>query len=242
MRKLQTQTARRFATAAAAVALSLGLTACFGDDDDDEPLPAPPPTSPAPSPTPPPTTGTLDVTQCLAQEVFPDGTTVADLVIPDVLNIDPSLAAGFPNGRLPADPVVDVTLAVLFLDITADGQGPTTFADLPLNPDMNDIGVPPSTYPFLLPPQGNPPIAASTGTNFNFRSDSDNAYVRVDRMGFPAVSTALVPSELKIPYNDAGPVQDANGQFVDAIAGRLTTLTEALQDDLTGLGFELCAD
>ena len=240
MRKLETQTARRFATAAAAVALSLSLTACFGDDDDDDdPLPAPPPASPAP--TPPPSTGTLDVSQCLAQEVFPDGTTVANLVIPDVLNIDPSLPAGFPNGRLPADPVIDVTLAVLFLDITAQGQGPTTFADLPLNPDMNDVALP-TGYPYLAPPQGNPPIAASTGTNFNFRTDSDNAFVRVDRMGFPAVSTALVPSELKIPYNDAGPVQDANGEFVDPIVGRLTALTEALQDDLTGLGFELCAD
>ena len=236
-------TSRRFVGAAAAIALSAGLMGC-GNDDDVE-LPDAPDVgtpSPSPTPTPTPTTSGLDATQCLAQVVAADGTTVQDLVIPDVLTIDPTVAAGFPNGRRPADPVVDVILAVLFLDIDADGQSPLTFANLPLNPDMNDIGTPPSTFPFLLPPQGNPTIAPSTGTTFNFRTSGDSAYARVDRMGFPAISTALVPSDLKIPYNDASPVNDANGEFAGAIVGRLQTLTDALDDDLLGLGFNICAD
>ena len=48
-------------------------------------------------------------------------------------------AAGFPNGRLAADPVVDVTLAVLLLDLSAPGQDAATLANLPLNPPENDV-------------------------------------------------------------------------------------------------------
>ena len=224
---------------AAAIALSVSLAAC----GSDEPVMQPPPvgSTPTPTPTPTPTTSNLDVGRCLSQVVFADGTTVQNLVIPDVLTIDPSLAAGFPNGRKLADPVIDVTLAAIFLDIDAPGQSAATLAQIPLNPSANDVPLP-SAFPFLAPPQGSPPIAATTGTQFNFRTDADSAYERVDRMGFPAVSTALVPSGSKLAYNDGGPVQDASGQYAGGIVATLTALTEALQDDLTGAGLNICAD
>ena len=224
---------------AAAALLSLDVTACFDGDDDNGITPMPTPT--ATMDPQPPAQSNLDVGQCLTQEVAP-GVTVADLVIPDVLRIDPSAPAGFPNGRLPADPVVDVTLAVLLLDLSDPNQNALTFANLPLNPDQNDIGPPPMTFPFLLPPQGSPPIASSGGSGFTFRSDPASAYVRVDRMGMPAVSTALIPSDLKIAYNDASPADDAAGTFVDPIVMQLTAITDGIDDDLTGLGFNICAD
>lgn len=75
----------------------------------------------------------------------------APLVVPDVLHIDPSQAAGFPNGRLPADPVIDVTLAVIMLDLSAPGQTAATLAGLPLNPPENDLPFE-TEFPFLAAP------------------------------------------------------------------------------------------
>ena len=239
-----TKSLRSIATVAGALAMTLTLSGCFGDDDDDVVAPPPPSAgtpTPSPTPTPTPTPGTaFKVGQCLNQEVAP-GTTVANLVVPDVLRIDPSAAAGFPNGRKLADPVIDVTLAVLFLDIDASGQSPLTFAKLPLNPPSNDVAFR-SGFPFLAPPQGNPPLASGTGSGFNFRRDPLTAYVRVDRMGMPAVSTALIPSSVKTAYNDANPVVDASGEFVDDITGTLQALTQGIGDDLTAAGFNICAD
>lgn len=63
----------------------------------------------------------------------------APLVVPDTLKIDPAGVAGFPNGRKLADPVIDVTLAVVLLDLTAEGQTPVTLAAVPLNPSKNDV-------------------------------------------------------------------------------------------------------
>ncbi len=83
------------------------------------------------------------VDDCVAQ--------AAPIVVPDVLHIDPSAAAGFPNGRLPADPVIDVTLAVVLLDLSVDGQDALTLAGLPLNPPENDVALP-SEFPFLADP------------------------------------------------------------------------------------------
>ncbi len=61
----------------------------------------------------------------------------APLVVPDTLSVDLSTASGFPNGRLPTDPVMDVTLAVVLLDLSAPGQGVTTLVGL--NPTANDL-------------------------------------------------------------------------------------------------------
>lgn len=58
------------------------------------------------------------------------------LVVPDVLKIDAAATPGFPNGRRLTDPVVDITLAVVLLDLGVHDAG--TFAGVPVNPTMND--------------------------------------------------------------------------------------------------------
>ena len=230
----------RVASIAACLALSLGLAACF-DGDDDAAAPDPGMMTPEPTPTPTQTAASLDVTKCLGQTIpGTGGVTVAAAAVPDVLRINTSAAAGFPNGRKPADPVIDVILAVLLLDVNAEGQSPATFASLPLNPPANDVAFR-ASFPFLAPPQGTPPVGGA-GSGFSFRSDPASAYTRVDRMAFPALSTALIPSDTKIAYNDANPIVDANGEFVDEIVARLTGITGALDEDLTGLGLNICAD
>lgn len=224
---------RHILATAPLLAVLCTLPGCFdGDDDDGMMMPAPSP-SPSPSPTP---TG-FDVTACLQQEVAP-GVTVADLVVPDTLTLDLSAPAGFPNGRLLPDPVIDVTLAVIFLDLSE--HSPATLAGLPLNPPMNDVAYRPD-FPFLAPPQGSPPITTPAGTAFDFRNDAPSAYVRVDRMGMPAVSTALIGSDMKEAYNDADPADDAAGTFVPELAEQLTGLTNALADDLLAAGLTPCA-
>jgi hypothetical protein len=160
--------------------------------------------------------------------------------VPDTLKLDLSRPAGFPNGRTLTDPVIDITLAALFVDFTVTGQSPATFANLPLNPPANDKPFS-DTFPFLAPPQGSPALAATTGTSFDFRTDPDSAYTRVDRMGMPAVATALISSAVKNTYNDADPTNDAAGQFKDEMTLDLKQLFDGLGDDLTGLGLKVCA-
>jgi hypothetical protein len=75
----------------------------------------------------------------------------APLVIPDVITIDPSQPSGFPNGRRLAEPVLDVVIALLLLDLTEPGQTPTTLAELPLNPPANDVPFD-AAFPYLAPP------------------------------------------------------------------------------------------
>ena len=73
------------------------------------------------------------------------------LIVPDTLKINTAMAAGFPNGRKLPDPVIDVTLAVILLDLGVGGQTASTLAGLPLNPPANDkpFG---STFPYLAAP------------------------------------------------------------------------------------------
>ena len=108
---------------------SLGLTPCDPTDQDGNGLP-----------------------ECVDQEVVMGGPTVGDLVVPDTITLDTSQPAGFPNGRALADPVIDVTLAVILLDMST--HSPSTFADMPLNPAMNDAnsGNFPQSFPYLNPP------------------------------------------------------------------------------------------
>ena len=81
----------------------------------------------------------------------------APLVVPDTLVIDRTSPAGFPNGRLLADPVMDVTLALVLLDLsdaTGCAGGPcevTTLANLPLNPPANDVPFL-DFFPYVAPP------------------------------------------------------------------------------------------
>jgi hypothetical protein len=74
--------------------------------------------------------------------------------------------------------------------------------------------------------------------DYNFRTDAPSAYTRVDRIGMPAVSTALITS--KDAYNDADPVDDVAGDFVGEIVASLVGLHAALDDDLDGVGLTPC--
>jgi len=61
----------------------------------------------------------------------------APLVVPDTLKIDTAGDAGFPNGRRLADPVMDVTLAVVLLELSVHAAD--TLAGVPVNPPANDL-------------------------------------------------------------------------------------------------------
>ncbi len=91
---------------------------------------------------------------CLGQPIVTGGPTPAALVVPDTITLDTTAAAGFPNGRLLTDPVIDVTLAIVLLDMTIAAQDPTTLVGV-LNPTMNDLGAEGAfqpTFPYLWPP------------------------------------------------------------------------------------------
>ena len=234
------KTSLRRALLLAPAVLAFGLGGCFDDDDDEDVVAVTPTPTPSmsPTPTPTPSTASFDVTPCLEQTIPGTGTTVAGAVVPDTLTLNFAAAAGFPNGRTLPDPVIDVTLAVIFLDL--ETHSPATFAQIPLNPPSNDVAFR-SSFPFLAAPQGSPPLASSNGSGFTFRSNTRDQYVRVDRMGMPAVATALIGTDQKVPYNDADPADDAEGTFVPELVEQLTGLTNALADDLTAAGLTPCA-
>lgn len=177
----------------------------------------------------------LDVTPCFNQMVA--GRTVRSLVVPDVLTLDMSQAGGFPNGRKLTDPVIDLELAALFLDLRKHPVD--TLARIPLNPSGNDEPYP-DGFPYLAPAHGGVPAAAG-GAGFAFRTDPASAYTRVDRMGEPAVATALVRTAQKTAFNDGSPADDAGGRWLPEFTADLTELGEALHDDLTGFGLTTCA-
>lgn len=83
------------------------------------------------------------VVDCYAQ--------AAPLIIPDTLKLDIDQPAGFPNGRALPDPVIDITLAVILLDLTVMGQTAGAFAAIPLNPAMNDVPYD-AEFPYLAAP------------------------------------------------------------------------------------------
>ena len=74
------------------------------------------------------------------------------LIIPDTVKLDTTVAAGFPNGRLLTDPVIDVTLAVALLELTGNPapHTPTALVGL-LNPTANDKPFN-NGFPFLADP------------------------------------------------------------------------------------------
>ena len=199
--------------------------------------------NPPPPPPPPPAAASFDVTPCLLQFVAP-GQNLASLVIPDVLTINTARPASFPNGRTPADPVIDRTLALIFLDFSRHSVD--TFHNIPVNPGGNDVALP-ASFPWLAPAFGGQRPSLG-GSNFDFRTDPESAYTRVDRMGMPAIATALIGSASKIPYNDDSPPQDLSAppgsmtfKWVPEIRAQLTTLTNALADDFRVAGLTMCA-
>lgn len=227
----------RFLAAAALVAL---VTGCGGGS------------SPTPTATPAPaatsTTGTVpsgsfsyNVEPCFTQVIPQTGVTVRELVAtPDALRLDLARPAGFPNGRIPDDQVIDITLGFLFLDLSVSGQSIKTFANLPLNPPRS-FPAPTTGFPFLANPTGNPVLAATTGTSFDFRTDPDSAFVSVDRMGNPAVATVLISSAMRNTYNDSSQSADIAGNFRSEEVSGLTNFFNAIGDDLTTLGLKICA-
>ncbi len=85
----------------------------------------------------------VDPSACLSQEVA-TGVTVANIVIPDLIVVDPANSS-FPNGRKLADQVIDITLSVILLDIAQTGLV------IDVNPDTNDKDFS-ETFPYLAAP------------------------------------------------------------------------------------------
>ena len=242
MNRFTSASLRRSALAVTPLALALGLAAC-GDNNNSAAVPPPvavapaPAPAPSPSPSPTPSPASRDVSACLSQ-VIPGtgGATPASLVLPDTVKLNFAVASGFPNGRRLNDPVIDVTLAVLLLDMTRHSPG--LLAGLPLNPPADSTLL--TTFPFFAAANGGQP-AAGTGTTFNFRTDPASSFVRVDRMGQPAVATALIGSAMKNAFNDANPSDDVANTFVPEIVAQLTALHNGLADDLIALGLTPCS-
>ncbi len=246
------QAFRKSLITAVPLALAIVLASCSNSSPDAAAPPAavvpPPVAAPAPTPTPTPSPAGRNVTACLNQ-VIPGtgGFTPTSLVIPDTTKVDFTRPLGFPNGRRLEDQVVDITLAALFLRLDGTNPEPVNrLALLPLNPGSNDRPFL-TSFPFVGPPQGTPPLATGTGTSFNFRTDPASSFVRVDRNGMPAVAVALIggatPADrpLKDRYNDANLSDDLAGVFVPDIVNQLTLLHNALADDLIAAGFRVCS-
>ncbi|MFK7858023.1 MAG: DUF4331 family protein [Granulosicoccus sp.] len=84
-----------------------------------------------------------------------------------------------------------------------------------------------------------PPVTmAPTTQDFAFRTETPTDYTRVDRMGMPAIATALIAS--KDSYNASNPPDDIAGTFVPEILNSLTSLHSALDNQLSDLGLTPC--
>jgi len=75
-------------------------------------------------------------------------------------------------------------------------------------------------------------------TGFNFGTETPDAFTRVDRVGMPAISTALIAS--KDGFNQANPTNDIAGDFVPEILTRLDFFHSALDGQLQGLNLTPC--
>lgn len=224
---------RRTRTLATVALLALAAAGCRGSGGGAA---VTPPVAVAPPPPPPPTGASYNSAKCLDQVA--NGFSYRGFSIPDVVTLDLNKPAGFPNGRRLQDPVIDTILSYLFLDQTR--HTPQTLVNIPLNPATPDQPYL-SVMPYYAKPLGSPPLSTSDGTNFNFRTNPESDYVRVDRLATPAVSTINILSGRKNPYNDALPVNDANGEFSADIQAGLEVLTGQIFDDLQRLGLTPCA-
>jgi len=235
---------RKIAMMATPLALALTLVGCGEDGAGSQvvvPAPLPSTTSTA-TPTATATAVAYDSTNCFLQPIQgQNGANLKSFIIPDTLKIDLTRSTRFPNGRHPADPVVDILLATLLLDMSVTGQGPNTLAEVPLNPPSNDKFFL-LTFPFLATPNGTPQVATGTGTSIDFRTDPDSAYVSVDRMGNPAIATALVGSSKKLSFNDDTPTDDvAADKYYSEYISELNKLFGLIGDDVEKLQLKICA-
>lgn len=96
----------------------------------------------------PDTSHPLDLPFCIAQTIGDGGPSVVSIVVPDTLTLDTEGTTTFPNGRALADPVIDVTLAVILLDLTVN----TALDLVGTNPAANDIAFR-DAFPYLAAPQ-----------------------------------------------------------------------------------------
>lgn len=109
-----------------------------------------------------------------------------------------------------------------------------TMASTDEGPDPDSTtGDDPTTMGESTDTTGDPP-----GDGFEFDDAPPEEYAQIDRMGMPAINTAVISS--KDDYNGATPTEDANGDFVDEIVANVTGLHDALDDDLTGAGLVPC--
>jgi hypothetical protein len=165
---------------------------------------------------------------CLAQLV--------PYLVPDALGIDTTAPAGFPNGRALADPAVDITLALLTLDVVAGASAsegecfdaPCTATSWVgrLGPVANDAPFS-DEFPYLAPPA------------YDFATDAPDAYAAVDRAGVPGLAPLFITS--LDAYNQADPADDAEGAFTEQIVAQLEALHTALADDFADARFATCA-
>lgn len=72
------------------------------------------------------------------------------VILPDTIKYNPALPTSYPNGRRLEDPVVDITLAAVLLQL-GPNQPLSLFADLPLNPPVNDVPFQ-AEFPYLASP------------------------------------------------------------------------------------------
>lgn len=73
---------------------------------------------------------------------------------------------------------------------------------------------------------------------FAFNTEDFSTFTRVDRVGMPAIATALIASD--DAYNAADPNNDIAGDFVPEILASVEFLHAALDDQLIGLGLTPC--
>ncbi len=221
---------RKFINSVAVSALALGLASCGGGGTNNLVSVAPPP------PPPTQTAQTFNAERCFTQ-LF-GSQTVRDVLVPDVVTINLAQPSTYPNGRLPQDPVIDTLISVLFLDQTR--HTPRTLVNIPLDPPgvVRPIS---TTFPFLAPPYGSPPLSPTNGVNFNFRTEAASTFTLVERMGLPAVATVLINSPRKIAYNEGTPAMDSAGVFTADMTAGLTTVANQINDDLQRLGLTPCS-
>ncbi|MGH2828890.1 MAG: hypothetical protein ACRDJM_00245 [Actinomycetota bacterium] len=85
-----------------------------------------------------------------------------------------------------------------------------------------------------------PDTVMDRGTDpFVFRTDSPEAYVRVDRMGVAAVATLVLPAGATRDQFNFGEPQD-DGNFSGQIVPRLNKIHFELDDDLVAAGLAPC--
>jgi len=70
------------------------------------------------------------------------------VIIPDTIKYDAKAPVGYPNGRALTDPVVDITLAAVLLDLDVHPLNALVGA---LNPETNDVPFN-QAFPYLAPP------------------------------------------------------------------------------------------